>query len=332
MQAKLQAKLDREKGKKTAKRHAELVKQADKLLKGGSREAALKILQEAFKCKKVAETLLKIAELQYQLDRYTAAVTSANLLISSQPSPSLLAAAQAVVQRCGTQAKLDEEAPAPPIDGHLDMVLSRSTAVSAVPRNARIATHPATRVETDPWASDTPTSNATTPVVQRSPSKEAISMIDALFARAPPALPSRPAAIVAAANPFELDESPSELPSWALPPPDRGSPTASNNPFAESEVPTSTAPGGVSESSTSLVVVKSPALAVQIESTENNPFADEPSNALTSTASGREANSSMSLVAAAPALALTLEGSADAAASTDRSSCSSGGTEILEGD
>lgn len=317
--ASMQAKLDRAQAKRAAKRHAELVKQSDKILKkkGGSREAALKLLQEAFKQQRAPETLLRIAELQYQLDRYTAAVASANLLISSQPSPMLMAAAQAVVQRCGTQAKLDEMAPAPPIESHLDMVLEKSTAASPVPRDMRVAASAAPRVDTNPWASDIPASKATMPTGQRSPSKEAVSKADALFARALPAPPSRPTAIVAAANPFGSDETASGLPSSALPPRDPVSPAAASNPFTD-------------ESSTSLVVASSLAIATQPENAENNPFADEPSNAVTSTAPGEEAESSTSLVVAkSSALSLQPDESADATALTDRTS---GGTEILEAD
>jgi hypothetical protein len=287
----MQAKLEKAQKKAAAKRHAELVKQADKTLKkGGSRETALKLLQEAFKQQRTPETLLKIAELQYQLDRYAAAVTSANTLILSQPNATILAAAQAVVKRCGVQAKIDEKAAAPPIAPHLNDQLHKSTAASPAPRDPWVAAMTAPRVETNnPWASHTSPSTAIAPAVNRSPSKEAISKADALFARALPApkpatTPPRQTAIVPAANPFAPKETPAELPawalpprpasppaempSWALPPPRPASPPPAHNPFAEEpEQPkalkTAAAPGNLSETSTAMVVKGSSALAQQ---------------------------------------------------------------------
>ena len=218
MQAALQAKDERDRACAAAKRHNELVKQAEKIMKkkGGSIHSALLLFEAAFKEKHTPSTLLRVAELQYELNRFAEAADTADRVIRSQPSSAAhLAAAQAIVRKSGGVAlRRQLTLTAQPIDGHLDAVLHGSTSIAPAPMDPwAAAAPPPGRVATDPWASDVPAATSrpppppaatpVPPVATQRRDADAISKADALFWRA--AAPSPVAA--GGGNPFAAEEA-----------------------------------------------------------------------------------------------------------------------------
>jgi len=212
MQAALQAKNERDRAAACAKRHNELVKQAEKMVKkkGASRESALQLFEAAYKEQHVATTLLRVAELQYEVGRLADAASSADRVIRSQPSPNHLAAAQAIVKRTGMEPRNDWR-PAGNITGHLDAVLHGSTGVAPTPTDPWAAAPAASRVGTDPWAAQvqpttTHSARSADPATGRGRGADAISQADALFGRPAAAPAAPPPAAAGAGNPFAMAE------------------------------------------------------------------------------------------------------------------------------
>lgn len=195
---------ERDRAAASLKRHNALVKSADKVLKkrGGSKVSALQLLLAAFEEAHLITTLLRIAELQYQLNRFVDAAASAEKAIRSQPSAEHRAAAEAIMTRCGTQSRLDAKSDLSSIHIHLDAVLG---GIAAAPQLSVSAPPP--------------------PVVGR-PSEEAMHKADTLFFGAARSAPPQLRAPRTAANPFGHE------PSTALVCPGAAAPKAAGaNPF-----------------------------------------------------------------------------------------------------
>mmetsp|Transcript_15206 Transcript_15206/g.42402 ORF Transcript_15206/g.42402 Transcript_15206/m.42402 type:complete len:407 (+) Transcript_15206:108-1328(+) len=258
--AALRAKSEREAAAAALKRHNELVKQADKLLKkkGGSREAALHLLQEAFKLQHSPSTLLKVAELQYQLDRFAAAAANAELLVRSQPSAAHLAQAEILLRKCGPQAEIHRKSAdvMNAIDGHLDAVLSLSTTQLPGAGDPWESCAISTGGATDPWSSHEDR-------VERVPSTDVISKADALFMNKTPTQPSYTAVTKPSGNSFTPDDS--SAASLHQPP--------ACNPFDPDPIPT--APARASAQASTLTSPKS-RTSHPVEPIESNP---SPTNA-----------------------------------------------------
>ena len=181
-----------------AKRHDELVKKAERALKTKAvnhKETARGLLQAAIKEQRAPATILLLANLQYDMNRFADAATSAELVLRSGPGASQQRDAEALLARIGGSRKSKEpQTPTSAIDGLLDSVLGGST--------------PQRRCASDPWAPSLPPSQ---------PSTEALSSVDALFggasARTPPQQRSNPfgdeeSCGSAASNPFGGESDP----------------------------------------------------------------------------------------------------------------------------
>mmetsp|Transcript_22445 Transcript_22445/g.75791 ORF Transcript_22445/g.75791 Transcript_22445/m.75791 type:complete len:277 (-) Transcript_22445:204-1034(-) len=183
-----------------AKRHDELVKKAERALKTKAvnhKETARGLLQAAIKEQRAPATILLLATLQYDMNRFADAATSAELVLRSGPGASQQRDAEALLARIGGSRKSKEpQTPTSAIDGLLDSVLGGST--------------PQRRFASDPWA-------PSTDLPPSQPSTEALSSVDALFggasARTPPQQRSNPfgdeeSCGSAAANPFGGESDP----------------------------------------------------------------------------------------------------------------------------
>ena len=174
-----------------AKRHDELVKKAERALKTKAvnhKETARGLLQAAIKEQRAPATILLLANLQYDMNRFADAATSAELVLRSGPGASQQRDAEALLARIGGSRKSKEpQTPTSAIDGLLDSVLGGST--------------PQGRCASDPWAPSLPPSQ---------PSTEALSSVDALFggasARTPPQQRSNPFGGESDPTPFDEEE------------------------------------------------------------------------------------------------------------------------------